>query len=254
MMNIKTIILAAILSCSYVALGQQSWEDKFHLDTIISVFQFSESSIGLTLIINEHDSNYEFDNLVNQIIRTEDLWSLYLDKNYDLNKVRIVDSSSYYRLFYNKSIADNLSYLVGKSFYIYGQKGICKSKICDILIHLDECETNFILLRLDKIDASIGNPLFATKDKISISYERNIAQETNYNKYLSTFPTDYTDTIPETNFARWNGYLLFYSDTFNWYHINESCIYPSRSIILERNNDYQILWTRSLDLFGIPCD
>jgi len=254
MMNIKSIALVALLAYSYVALGQLSREDKFQLDTIISVFRFSESSVGLTLTINEHDSNYMLDNLVNQIIRKEYLWSLYFNKSYDLDKVRIIDSSSNFKLFYNKSITDSLSYLVGKSFYIYGQKGFCKSKISDILIHLDECETNFILLRLDKIDPSIGNPLFATKDKISISYERNIAQENNYNKYLSSLPSDYYDTIPETHFAKWNGYLLFYSDTFNWYHNNKSCLFPSRSIILETNKEYQTLWTKSLDLFGIPCD
>ena len=122
------------------------------------------------------------------------------------------------------------------------------------MIHFNECRTNFILLKLSKIDKKIGHPLFAIKDKVAIEFEKDIDFENSYNKYLYSIPNDYTDEIPSINFAKLNDFYFVYSDTFDWYNGSKDCRFPYRRIISRTNENYNIIWNQDLDLYGIPCD
>ncbi|OFX69181.1 MAG: hypothetical protein A2X14_01430 [Bacteroidetes bacterium GWD2_33_33] len=228
--------------------------EKYQLDSIIPVFKFSENRIGLTLTLWEYNSNKETDNLLSQLVETDSLWTLYGSQKFDTEKLKLVEKTENFKFFTNKSLVDSLSYLIGKQFFIFGENGICKSKISDILFCLDECRTSFILLTFENIDKEIGNPLIAMKNKVEIEFERNISFENEYNQYLDTTRLDYTDTIPSTNFAKWNEYYLFYSDNFKWYLDTHSCEFPSRTIVFKRDKYFSEKWHQELDLFGVPCD
>jgi hypothetical protein len=169
-MNRLLLFSFLILNCSFAACGQASADNRYQLDSIIPVYRFSETSVGLTLVIGDYNANAEIDGLANRVEEAEDLWTLYYNKAYDDIKFKLIDSLSDYNLFFNKTLSDSLSYLKGKSYYIYGQKGICKAQVIDIILHINECRSNFILLRLGRVDPAIGNPLFAMTKRVAVKF------------------------------------------------------------------------------------
>ncbi|OFX85135.1 MAG: hypothetical protein A2W99_07055 [Bacteroidetes bacterium GWF2_33_16] len=228
--------------------------EKYELDSIIPVFKFSENSIGLTLVLWESESNPDINKFLSRIAKSDSLWTLLSRKNFNSEKLRLIETTNRLSLFTNKTLSDSLSYLIGKEFYIYGQNGLCNSKISEILLCLDECLTNFVLLKLEAIDHSIGNPLIATRKKVEIQFSRNLKIEKEFNQFIDSLPVDYTDTVPSIFFGEWNNYYLFYSDNFLWHIDSKSCKFPSRSMVFIRNKYFNIKWKHGLDLFGIPCD
>ena len=228
--------------------------EKYKLDSIIPVFKFSENSIGLTLVLWESEPNSDINKLLSRIAKSDSLWTLLSRKKFSSEKLKHIETTNRFSLFTNKTLSDSLSYLIGKEFYIYGQYGLCKSKISEILLCLDECLTNFVLLKLEEIDPSIGNPLIATRKKAEIQFTRNLKIESDFNQFIDSLPVDYTDTVPSIFFGEWNNYYLFYSDNFLWHIDSKSCRFPSRNIVFLRNKYFNTKWNCGLDLFGIPCD
>jgi|WetSurMetagenome_2_1015567.scaffolds.fasta_scaffold01083_7 hypothetical protein len=229
-------------------------KDRFALDSIIPVYRLSETEVGLAITIWESEDNESFEKLLESVTNAEDIWTKFLSgKSHDEN-YSVVDTAARIKLISIRSISDSLSFLIGKKFYIYGEKGIYQSNVSDILIRLDQCETNFIFLKLNHIDPSIGHPIMAMQKKIPLKFERDTVWDKRYNESLMTLESDYVDSIETVSFARWGKFHLVYSDSFDWYIDPKKCYFPSRGIINENNGEYNWVWGADLDLFGIPCD
>jgi hypothetical protein len=236
--------------------GQKNyWEnEEFALDSILPVYRFSETEVGLVIILWDSEENKSIQNFIDRVIKAEDIWTKFLSGKSKDENYCVVDTAARFRFISVKSLSDTLSFLIGKKFYIYGEKGICESTVTDILLRLDQCETNFILIKLNNTDPKIGHPILAMKKKIPLKFGRDTLWDKRYNESLKSEESDYPDSIGSISFARWESYHLVYSDSFDWYINPEKCYFPSRGIIVENKGEYTWAWGSDLDLFGIPCD
>jgi len=286
MINIKNMIIVGfvltILSCSYnrnktisnTKINKISSNTKLddsiknhstvnasffdQIDSIFPVFSVSSQSFGLFIELNFNDNN-ELNKLFNKI--GESLLNKSLDDSIKSTNLKLEDSLGYQKLFSNQQITNKLNKYIGNKFQIYCINGKTEAIIKDVVFHISDCQTNYVLLRLNSIDENLGHPIFATQNKMKLKYGNFNNVSNMYNNKEDEILKDYPDNKHITFFAKLNNYYFGYRDDFKKYKEKKGDYYsslkvyfPYRKIIKYKNNSIKTVFSQEMDVFGVPCD
>jgi len=228
------------------------------LDSIFPIFTISPKSYGILIELKFNDDN-ELNLLYNNI--GEVLLNLALEKHTDTNKLKLIDSIGYQKLYYNPLISKKLKRYLDKEFQIYCINGSVKSKVKDIVFHTSDCLTNYVLLRLEQIDKKLGQPIFAAQKNFELEYGEYNKVSKIYNSQEDKINKDYPDNKHITFFAKNNNYYFGYNDDFERYkrkkgnyYLNLKVYFPYRKIIEYKNDSIKTIYNQEIDIYGVPCD
>lgn len=110
-------------------------------------------------------------------------------------------------------------------------------------------------MRFDPVNSdSVGEPLYCSTRRID--FDKNINQSIAYEADTIFNGGDYDEMeTPHKLFATNGNKYYLYADDFRWNSKEESnCVFPGRMVVTRKKGKLEIVWSKSLDLFGIPCD
>jgi hypothetical protein len=185
--------------------------------------------------------------------------------SYDGNKIKpinstIIDTVGTFKILKSDKLEKEIKKHLKTEYYLYGTKGYTKINIEEVFFTTDECISNLIAVKISKYDESeIGHPLFCSENQINVEF-KNVYEEQNklVNDYLNSEPVDYSN--PKNSVKGYGNIgtnYFFFEDDFKWRKekLESKINFPSRLIYkIDKNKKVEHIWSKSLDLFGIPCD
>lgn len=220
------------------------------------VYNFSDNVMGLTVELSyTHSVQVDLvDSIFNHFVETD---SIGYFMNQHVNSCIPVDTNGSFKFYRNIKLEKTLLENTGKSFYLYCTKGILNRDIEDVVFSLDECASNIVVFRFDKIDtAKYGQPMFCSKTKLNLIFGNYPTIDNKIEAFHHTQQYDYTDNVKSVSYANLDSIYFAYSDDFKW---NKPGVidnyFPGRAVyVLRQDGRIYHKWGLGLDLLGIPCD
>jgi hypothetical protein len=260
-----SLICLSINSCQkkdkLVPQVQETKKDfVFEENLILPVYILSEKTTAIVINLNDTQVPTKYDKLFEKIDSKYSLSSDYYHATPDsITNFTFIDTIGEYKLIRNLAFENEIKKNFDEKYYVYGTKGFSEMKINDVVLGLDECETNIIGLVIKNFDTvKNGKPIFCSNQILHLNYSRNYKQvESLIEKYNTSQLNDYTDSVKTKVFANIDSTYFSFQDDFIWGIKSKKtkCSYPSRGIyIFRKDNTVNPIWFSSLDLFGISCD
>ena len=166
------------------------------------VYTFSEKTEGLTVRITytHPTENSIVESAFNELSHTDSLEVSILPK---VKSCIPVDTNGVFKFYRNLKLEKTLLDGIDKSFFVYCTKGKVERSINDVVFSLDECRSNFIVFRFNKIDTiKYGHPILCTRKKLPLKFinSPSICKEIESLKLNENF--DYTDSVKTIVFAQ----------------------------------------------------
>ncbi|MBZ4190306.1 hypothetical protein [Niabella beijingensis] len=223
-----------------------------------AVYTLSSKTTGMVIEINSDGEPGWADSVFSKVAKTEHL-NVYPATS--CTACSVADSTGPFLLLKNNALEKAIRQQLTGDLYLYGTKGMRKTRYREVLYALDECITNLIVLTIRPEDTTgIGQPLLAASRPLSLSYQSSYAAVDNrIRQQQRAQPGDYThmDTVATHTFANQDNFYFTYTDNFTIPDLqNEARFrFPSRMIFKSYLPDsLGLYWSNGLDLFGIPCD
>ena len=129
-------------------------------------------------------------------------------------------------------------------------------EIKDVVFAIDECASNIVVFRFDKIDTNLyGQPIFCSKTKMNLTFENSSDIDNKIEAFHQTQQYDYADSIKSVSYAHLDSLYFSYDDNFNWNKPSDiDNLFPGRTVyVLRKDKKIYPKWASGLDLLGIPC-
>lgn len=246
-------IFLFLVACGQPGEQKNDWTTS---DTYFQVYNFSENVMGLTVELGYTQSTEIafIDSIFEQIATTDSIDYIITQQ---VSSCIPIDTNGQFRFYRNVKLENNLLAGVDKNFFVYCTKGIVQQKIKDVVFALDECQSNIVVFRFDKIDTNqYGQPMFCSKTKMNLTFENSSVIDNKIETFHQTQQYDYADSLKSVSYAHLDSLYFAYTDDFNWNKPSDIDNYfPGRAIyVLQQDGKIYCKWALSLDLFGIPCD
>jgi len=225
-------------------------------DKYFQVYTFSDNVMGLTVELSyTHSTESAFiDSIFNKIATSDSIGNVISQQ---VHSCLPIDTNGRLRFYRNIKLEDNLLNGIDKSFFVYCTKGVVQRTVKDVVFALDECRSNIVVFRFDKIDTrKYGQPMICSKTKLNMTFENFPEIDKEIQVAMLNEKFDYTDSMKTISFAHSDSLYFAYADDFNWNKEGDiNNYYPGRAVYVKRNDKKLYRkWALSLDLFGIPCD
>jgi len=245
--------LLVIVSCIKEHKSNNDWTSD---NLYYPVYNFSDNVMGLTVELSyTHSVQVDLvDSIFNHFVETDSIGYVMTQH---VNSCIAVDTSGSFKFYRNIKLEKTLLENTSKSLYLYCTRGVIKRDIKDVVFSLDECASNIVVFRLDKIDTTkLGQPIFCSKTKLNLNFENSSLIDDKIEAFHQTQQYDYTDNVKSVSYANLDSLYFAYSDDFNWNKPGTIDNYfPGRAVyVLRQDGKIYPKWSLGLDLLGIPCD
>lgn len=230
------------------------------------VYGLSRKTTGFVVAFREEGKRTYLDTIFNRFYPPDSIYNTDAIDFYKKSRVaknwKYYDTTGQYWLMkserFEKEVKKYFDYF-NVEFYVYGTKGVTKSKVRNVVFGLSECKTNIFAFCFDNNSLkSIGHPVFCSTRFIEINYGKDYSKlEKNIDSYIASFPSDYSDSINTKILGNTGNFYFLYHDDFLWGSSPEKskCKFPDRNILLiEGKNILGSFGKSELDLYGIGCD
>lgn len=247
------LIFITLVACGQPSNQKDDWTTS---NTYFQVYNFSDTVMGLTVELSytHSEENTFIDSVFDQILTTDSIRDVIFQQ---VSSCIPIDTNGQFRFYRNIKLENKLLADIGKTFFVYCTKGMVQREIKDVVFALNECASNIVVFRFDKIDTNLyGQPIFCSKTKMNLTFENSSDIHNIIEAFHQTQQYDYADSIKSVSYAHLDSLYFAYNDNFNWNKPNDVVdnYFPGRSVYVLRN-DKKIYpkWALSLDLLGIPC-
>jgi hypothetical protein len=239
------------------------WTSEDEKNFFYPVYELSPKTTAFVIPFREPEELSFLDTLFNKFYPADSLYGIYNNTFYNASSVakkwKVYDTTGYYRLMKSDKFEKAARKYFDREFYVYGIKGVVKTKVKNIAFGLSECITNIFAFCFDNSSIkNIGHPVFCSSKQIDIAYGTDYSKiEAGIERYLSTLPADYSDSIKEKVLGHVGNFYFVYHDDFLWGRNPRGprCKFPARSVwLIEKGAIADALRMNELDLFGIECD
>lgn len=245
--------LLIVVSCVKESKLNNDWTSD---NLYYPVYNFSDNVMGLTVeLSNTHSLQVGLvDSIFNHFVKTDSIGYVMTQQ---VNSCIPIDTNGEFKFYRNLNLEKMLLENMDRLFYVYCTKGVVKREIKDVIYSLDECASNIVVFRFDKIDtAQYGQPMFCSKTKMNLIFGNNPTIDDKIEAFHHTQQYDYSDNVKSISYANLDSIYFAYSDDFKW---NKAGVidnyFPGRAVyVLRKDGKIYRKWSLSLDLLGIPCD
>lgn len=246
-------IFLLLVACGQPSNQKDDWTTS---NTYFQVYNFSDTVMGLTVELSyTHSAGIAFiDSVFDQIVTTDSIGYIISQQ---ISSCIPIDTNGQFRFYRNLKLENKLLADIGKTFFVYCTKGMVQREIKDVVFALDECASNIVVFRFDKIDTNqYGQPMFCSKTKMNLTFENSSDIDNKIEAFHQTQQYDYADSIKSVSYAHLDSLYFAYTDNFNWNKPSDIDNYfPGRAVyVLRQDEKVYRKWALGLDLFGIPCD
>ena len=246
------LIFITLVACIQPSIQKDDWTTS---NTYFQVYNFSDTVMGMTVELSyTQSSEIAFiDSIFDQIVTTDSIRYIITQR---VNSCIPIDTNGHFRFYRNLKLENKLLADIGKIFFVYCTKGKVQREIKDVVFALDECGSNIVVFRFDKIDINqYGQPMFCSKTKMNLTFENSSDIDNKIEAFHQTQQYDYADSIKSVSYAHLDSLYFAYDDNFNWNKPGDVDNYfPGRAVyVLRKDKKIYRKWALSLDLLGIPC-
>lgn len=277
--SLLLLLLLSMISCSQKEkiktpkqhIAQDSVKSVSDFEDVLPVYSISKEIDAIVLELNDYDSKEEklfHDKIYDDIVQQDTLFD-WGDKKDFIATIRpvnsiYIDTTGQLNIFRSLKLEKRIKEKLKSSYYIYGTKGFTKVSLGDVYFTVDECLSRIIAIKINGFDKDkYGHPLFGSEKPLSVVYGKDYKKvEQTINKQIDRFTdsiqADYRNKSGSTKVvANIGSHYFTYEDDFNWkkeFNLTD-LNFPSRSIYHSNNQrKAEVVWEKSLDLYGIPCD
>ena len=277
--SLLLLLLLSMMSCSQKEkiktpkqhIAQDSVKSVSDFEDVLPVYSISKEIDAIVLELNDYDPKEEklfHDKIYDDILQQDTLFD-WGDKKDFIATIRpvnsiYIDTTGQLNIFRSLKLEKRIKEKLKSSYYIYGTKGFTKISLGDVYFTVDECLSRIIAIKIIGFDKDkYGHPLFCSEKPLSIVYGKDYKKvEKTINKQIDRFidsiQADYRNKSGSTKIvANTDSYYFTYEDDFNWkkeFNLTD-LNFPSRSIYrINNKSKAEVVWEKSLDLYGIPCD
>ena len=240
-------------------------------DDVLPVYSITKNIDAIVFEINDYEPKEEklfHDKIFDEVLQKDTLYDWGDEKEYiarirPINSIYI-DTTGQLNIFRSLRLEKKIKEKLKSSYYIYGTKGYTKVTLGDVYFTVDECLSRIIAIKIIGYDNNqYGHPLFCSEKPLGLVYGTDYkkARKTinkHIDRFIDSIQADYRNKSGSTKIAAHIGsYYFTYEDDFNWkkeFNLTD-LNFPSRSIYhINNQSKAEVVWEKSLDLYGIPCD
>ncbi|PIF30136.1 hypothetical protein CLU81_0540 [Flavobacterium sp. 9] len=236
----------------------------FDKGDIFSVYTLSKKTTAIVVeVFYDGQKQTNFENIFEHVALKDSLYEVFDGRNSKggIKKSQYFDTLGVVKLIKSKLLETEIKKIIKDKYYIYGTRGFSEMNVGEIVCGIDQCKSNFIAFTIRDFDTvKNGKPIFCSSKLLKLNYGKKYSLiEKKIKRFYDSkrIEYDYTDNMNEKVFANIGSMYFSYSDDFQWCNpsIGSKCLYPGRGIYKIKNDKaIEVIWSQSLDLFGIPCD
>lgn len=224
------------------------------------VYNISKDIDAITFELNEYDEKDPFYKIYDKVEKEDTLFS-FETRLKPVNSI-LIDTTGTFNIFRSEKLEERIKAQLKSSYYVYGTKGFTRVTLGDVYFTIHECYSNIVAVKIVGYDKNkYGRPLICSEKAIA-----DLVYGSNYKKAEKAIEqcekaneggADYMNP-PGTGtvFANVGSNYFKYEDDFSRKRDDpDGLSFPSRYVYnINNKGKASMIWGKSIDLFGIPCD